>query len=368
MALDPIVPDYEGRSLSSLLPVLHEPVRGVERGLGDLGERLDGAAGVVLVVLDGLGALQLADRASLAPTLIGGSLEPMTSVAPSTTVAALTSIFTGAAPGRHGMVGYRIATDHGILQALSWTIDQKPAGDRIVPEEFELVEPLLVDDGTAVTYVADAKFASSCFTRAHLRGARYEGTKHLDDAIALLVADQRTHRLSVAYHDEIDKVAHHDGLGSAYEAAIARADAFVAELRSALDDDVAIVITADHGQVPGFANGRELSASLAAKVRFMSGEGRFRWLHANPGFDEHFIAQVHAEFDEVAWVWSRDEAIEAGLFGEIDDEVARRFGDVAIVPFDDSFVADPAMAIEARMKSRHGSLTSEEMVVPLIVV
>jgi predicted AlkP superfamily pyrophosphatase or phosphodiesterase len=336
--------------------------------MGDLGDRLRGASGVVLVVLDGLGALQLAERATLAPILAGGALIPMTSVAPSTTVAALTSLFTGAAPGLHGMIGYRIATDEGVLQALSWTIDQKPAGDRIVPEEFELVEPALVDDGVAVTYVADERFATSCFTRAHLRGANYVGTKHLDEAIALLAEDQRTHRMSVVYHDEIDKVAHHDGLGSTYEAAIVRADAFVAELRRVLADDVALVVTADHGQVPGFANGRELSASLAAKVRFMSGEGRFRWLHANPGFDEHFVAQVHDEFDDVAWVWSCNEAIEAGLFGPVDDEVAHRFGDVAIVPFDDSFIADPTLAIEARMKSRHGSLTPEEVLVPLIVV
>src|SRR5439155_9728139 len=37
-----------------------------------------------------------------------GTLAPLTSVFPSTTTAALTSLSTGLAPGRHGMLGYEM--------------------------------------------------------------------------------------------------------------------------------------------------------------------------------------------------------------------------------------------------------------------
>ncbi|NCX60000.1 MAG: PglZ domain-containing protein, partial [Actinobacteria bacterium] len=67
---------------------------------------------VVLLVIDGLGWHQLRDRVAARPTLAptlaamqGGSI---TTVSPTTTVTALTSIATGATPGEHGLVGYRI--------------------------------------------------------------------------------------------------------------------------------------------------------------------------------------------------------------------------------------------------------------------
>src|SRR5687767_13694440 len=51
-----------------------------------------GASQVVLLVLDGLGWAQLQDRPGLAPTMTAMTGGPITTVAPSTTAAALTSI------------------------------------------------------------------------------------------------------------------------------------------------------------------------------------------------------------------------------------------------------------------------------------
>ena len=62
-----------------------------------------GANQVVLLVIDGLGWEQLQDRASISPTLVRAALtgSAITSVAPTTTATALTSIVTwNAAPGR----------------------------------------------------------------------------------------------------------------------------------------------------------------------------------------------------------------------------------------------------------------------------
>jgi len=51
----------------------------------------------------------------------GGSI---TSVAPTTTVTALTSIATGLTPGEHGMMGYRIDLGGHVVQMLRWGDDK----------------------------------------------------------------------------------------------------------------------------------------------------------------------------------------------------------------------------------------------------
>ena len=55
-----------------------------------------------------------------APTLTGLTGRSITTVAPSTTSAALTSITTGLPPGEHGVVGYRVAVDNDVMNVLSW--------------------------------------------------------------------------------------------------------------------------------------------------------------------------------------------------------------------------------------------------------
>ena len=63
----------------------------------------------VLLVIDGLGAEQLGARSHLAPVLSGGAGQSITSVAPSTTACALTTLVTGRVPAEHGVVGYRVS-------------------------------------------------------------------------------------------------------------------------------------------------------------------------------------------------------------------------------------------------------------------
>ena len=66
---------------------------------------------VVLLVLDGLGWLQLQSRSHLTPTMTSLEGGPITSVAPTTTATALTSLALGMPPAAHGIVGYKFLVD-----------------------------------------------------------------------------------------------------------------------------------------------------------------------------------------------------------------------------------------------------------------
>ena len=96
-----------------------------------------GASQIVLLVIDGLGAEQLRERRNLAPMLAGGAGTPITSVAPSTTACALTTLVTGRVPAEHGVVGYRVALDGDVMNVLQWSVRGVDARMRVPAHAFQ---------------------------------------------------------------------------------------------------------------------------------------------------------------------------------------------------------------------------------------
>ncbi len=68
-----------------------------------------------------------------------------------------------------------------------------------------------------------------------------------------------------------------------YPAELAATDRLVGDVLDALPDDVALVVTADHGQVQVGPDGWRTLAPLHSLVETYAGDGRFRYLHAKPG-------------------------------------------------------------------------------------
>ena len=324
---------------------------------------------VVLLVLDGLGWEQLSQRYTLAPTMADMVGVPITSVAPTTTATALTSIALGQAPARHGVVGYRLRvegpTGDEVLNVLRWRTVSGDARPFVPPLVFQ---PTAAFAGRGVPVVTRAEFLSTGFTAAHLSGARHVGwwlPSGLPVAVkGLLDAGER---FVYAYYDGIDKCAHIYGFGSYYDAELVAADRFVADLRAILPAGAALVVTADHGQVEVGRAVLPVDESVAVHTVMMSGEGRFRWLHARAGQADILADAARARYREEAWVWTLDELDQGGWFGgPLTPIMRRRLGDVALVPFQPQAYLDPADTGEVRLVCRHGSLTEAEMLVPCL--
>jgi len=126
----------------------------------------------VLLVLDGLGWEQLQERRALAATLCSMAGGPITTIVPSTTAAALTSITTGLAPGEHGIVGYRISYEGDVLNILRWNSARGDCRRLYLPEVVQTHQPFAGHRPPAVTR---AEFVETGFTGAHLRGSRFCG-------------------------------------------------------------------------------------------------------------------------------------------------------------------------------------------------
>lgn len=362
----PVLPDFAGACLTNVVPALMGHLGGAA-----LPGWMPGCVGasrqVVLLVLDGLGGAQLAVRRSLAPVLSSGEGGVVTTVAPSTTASALTSLATGLPPAVHGVVGYRLAVEGEVLNVLTWRLGDADARQRVPPRRLQ-PHPPFAGGPAPVPVVSRIDYLATGFTAAHLGGSAIHGWH----TPAGLVVEVR--RLLAggspfvyAYYDGIDRTAHARGLGEHYDAELRAVDRLVGDVLEVLPPGAALVATADHGQVEVGGSAIVLGPDVMDGVQLLSGEGRFRWLHARPGALDDVTDAAGEACGHVAWVRTREQVVDEGwLGGEPVPEVADRLGDVVIVPFEPTAVLDPADTGEQRLVSRHGSLTPDEMWVPLL--
>ncbi len=359
----PTFPDYAGANVRAIMPTLLAPGRGPQRDWLPASART--ALQIVVLVLDGLGWEQFLEHRVHMPNLSAAEGGPITTVVPSTTATALTSITTGLTPGEHGVVGYRMHVDGGVLNMLRWNTSAGDARRSHEPRRIQPFEPFL---GQSIPVVSKADFERTGFTDAHLRGGRLMGWRAASSVAVTLGELLRAGEPVVyAYYDGIDKIAHERGFGPYYEAELRAADDLVGQIVEQLPDGAALLVTADHGQVDVGTNTRPPSADVLRLTRFMSGEGRFRWLHARPGAADDLQAAATDAHSDVAWVMSRSELIDAGWFGPVvSPPVAARFGDVALIARAPISFDDPADSGPYPLVCRHGSLTSAEMLVPLL--
>lgn len=356
---EPVHPQYGGASLEQVVPAL---VGRVDDAWLPAPARE--APVVVLLVLDGLGWELLQTHAPELPELRSMAGGPITTVAPSTTACALTSITTGLAPIQHGVLGYRMRLDGSVLNVLRWTVD----GGARPPDAFRVQrhQPFL---GRTVPVVTRNEFRTSGFSAAHLRDAPFFGWS----TPAMLVERVRSlaregHPLIYSYYPGVDTVAHEFGLAPPHLGAELRfVDELVGRVRDALPEEAALVITADHGEMEIADRWMSLSA-VEGLVVGCSGEGRFRWLNARRGGAADLAAAARDAYGGDAWVMTRDEVIDGEWLGPNPAPVAnlRRLGDVLLAARRDVGFLDPALPREGQLVGAHGSLTSAEMLVPLI--
>ena len=365
----PEVPAYGVSTLADLLPSLgaHLGVPGAADVLG-----LPDAHRYLLVLIDGLGWHQLNDHAAQAPYLSGLAGRWITSGVPSTTATSITSIGTGMPPGGHGIAGYSFWYPQArtVLNTLRWPADL--SGLDVQPQLTYLER--LAGAGVRTATIAPAHFAGSGLTTAALRGPAFlpvtdERNRGRRVELAAQAVEAGERSFGYFYERQLDHAGHVHGMGSPqWLAELSASDGLVAALRSALPDDVRLVITGDHGMVNVPLERRLLvedEPDLMADVTAFAGEGRFRQLMTPKPVA---VARRWQErLGRSAWVRTRPEAISDGWFGEVRPRLADRFGDVLVAMADDGAVLSRTLPRELDLVGMHGSLTPAELAVPLLV-
>ena len=377
MSRDFVAPAYEDRSLGDVLPAVAAAL-GVDVELPGSSLRFPEAQRYVVFLVDGLGLELLRDHPGHAPylhSLLADSPlsdgRPATAGVPSTTATSLTSLGTGLVPGSHGLVGFtsRVPGTERLLNALQWD-------DRVDPREWQphtTAFARLAAAGVQVTVVNKRSFASSGLTVAGHRGAEYVAADRPGEQLAaVLEASRPAPSVTYMYDGDLDWMGHRYGVASLqWEQQLSMIDAGAERLRETLPPDTRIVVVADHGMVDCPAEGRldvDEHQELMSGVALMGGEARFRHVYCEAGAVDDVAAGWREAVGDRAEVLLRDDALERGWFGETTPLVLPRLGDV-IVACRDRFavVSSSQFPHEARLLGLHGSLTSAEMLIPVLV-
>jgi len=407
-----VLPHYDGYSIANVAPTVAR-ILGVEWDGSapplpeDVwGAHAEGVRCILLLVLDATGFLQLShwmggERSIFTRAADAGVLLPITSVFPSTTVSALTTLWTGRTPLEHGFLGTRLLLPG--LGVLANMLKSAPAaygrGGRLEdwgwdPEHFVTVATLgeqLAAAGVDTVAHTQRAFVGSSLTRIFLRGmGEVRGYVGLSDLwvnmLRTLIDRPADKRLVVdAYWSGIDDVGHVYGPEGEYLPSALRLlgrsfeEDFLPSLPEEARRNTLLVITADHGQIATpperVVHLPDHPALLETLLLPPAGETRAAYLYARPGQTEALRAYVAEHLADRFALLHSEEALEAGLFGPVEalTPASRvRLGDAILIARDGSRVTmkkeeEAEKAETHQLRGHHGSLTPDEMLVPLLM-
>lgn len=378
----PPPPAFGSRSVADVLPSCAAAL-GAEGFANPL--RIPDSSRICLVMVDGLGRTLLARRSAHTPFLREKSAEgqgpipdTLDAAFPSTTAASLASLGTGVPPGQHGMVGYDVYAPHldrVVNQLNGWDPEVDPQRWQPWPTVFERIHPDI-----HVATVSLPQFEGSAMTRAALRGGEFIGavSLHARTTAASEAMAANPRMLAYFYLNELDKAGHQYGWASReWEEALEEVDSCLRRLDAQLPAGTLVLVVGDHGMVDIAASRRlDIGADpyLTEGVRHTAGEPRMVHLHVEPGAAgtgtvPAVAARWHERFGDQAWILTRQEAIDHGLFGPVvTDSVHARIGDLIVAVHGDLALYDGRRARPQafEMVGQHGSWTKAERQVPLV--
>ncbi len=400
-----LLPDYDGRGLvnvaSTVLDVLGARETGDPPPLVDLDPALvDGARQVVVILADGLGYGQLmrlagAGHVPFLAKLIerarrrdSAQLLDAVTIFPSTTAAAITSLNTARTPQEHGNIAYFLWLEEfaQVAQMLRWgpgtvrrgSFFDDPAIDPRAYRNVRSIHARLRERGARSYLIEPELFRHEAMTRMHAEEAEYFGYI-LPTTLEVRLRQSLAQRpwgsapaYVYAYWSGIDTAAHqygpaspeHDAEASALDNVLGRA------LGAREPDDTLILLTSDHGHAavdPSRLVDLEADAELRALLRNpIAGEPRLVFLHTDE--PAKVTSYLERRYPNVFFVFDRDEAIAAGIFGRGDATLARRrVGEVCAMIGDDrgaSIVRVDGQIVAHR--GSHGGMSPDEMRIPVL--
>ncbi|MCS7216805.1 MAG: alkaline phosphatase family protein [Candidatus Bipolaricaulota bacterium] len=384
-------PHYERYCITAVPHTLEEvfdlrpPRPGLREELG-----LPEAPVVVSAILDGVGyrrleLLRAEGAVDLRPFTEEGVYLPLTSVFPTTTTAALSSLASGESPAVHGVLGYRLFRPE--LGAVVDMIKLAPPGGRenaweklgLEPEKVLAVPTLY--QRLALAGIPTILFLPKHIADSGLSKALYQG---ISRTVAFLTASDLLMHLREAlsrmgrallavYWPSTDSLAHLYGPRSeAFALELAHILSVFARLLEGAPRDFLLLLTSDHGFYEADPERDMVNCAAQAALREALllppvGDPRAAYLYLRRGKDglvERFFAEFFPEDFELL---TPEEGIRRKLWGlePPKPEVRALLGDLVVISKRRKFVLWPTE--EFKLRGLHGGLTAEELFVPLLV-
>lgn len=396
-----IFPYYDGLSLPnvthSIAEILGVPLPHSSPLLPEVWQQdVPHAKRVVLFLMDGMGYQHLNQLIEDDPELhdavldlnMGRNFVPLSSIAPSTTAVALTSLWTGATPSETGITGTLMFLRE--LSLLNNMLTFTPLYGRhpqdvvadwgITPENVVKSKGMiqhLEENGVPAYIVTHKQYVGTGLSRILHRGGEniitHKGQTDFMHRVRSVLEDTRDEHCYVGiYWDAVDALAHEYGVDSPIVSNEIREKIFALRdlsfRRDAMGDETLFILMADHGH-KNATNRIDLAQDellYSAMQMSLCGDERHAYMYLRHGTMEVVKERIESHYAESLTYIESHKAIKSGYFGKNPSpELQHRIGDLILLPRSGYILSDPYLG-SLPMISRHAGLTDDEMLIPFI--
>jgi predicted AlkP superfamily pyrophosphatase or phosphodiesterase len=404
-----IFPLYPGYCFSNI-PLTIEYLFGL-RSVSPLAEILNRAGvkpgkhlKIVLLLIDGFGYNQWLKYYARYEFLLRltqkGIIAPLTTIFPSTTAAALTTIHTGLTPQEHGLPEWTVYFEEldRIIQTLPFRDLGTKTRDQLLTQG---VDPKMLYSGNTVYQrLAEANIPAYTFSQDLISHSAYSklvqigsesvNSLHWSDLLVNLrwkIESAPAPAYFYVYSGAIDEIVHAYGLHT--EQYLAELDGFfnllqqelIAKLSAKAMAETIILVTADHGLVntdPAktiyLSQDPDINSYLRISPRgnriLPWGSARDIFIAALPDKLDLLYQYLRLKFEDQATLIKIDDAIERHLFGSGRQhaQFRGRVGDILMLPRENGTIwYEHYPGDRFELRGMHGGLSPDEMLVPLAV-
>ena len=320
-----------------------------------------------------------------------GQLAALTSTVPSTTAAALTSLWTGRSPAEHGVVGYELwLKEYGVVSNMILHTPitfENDAGSLaragFNPEQF-LNQPTLgshlASHGIRAYALQHRSIIRSGLSQMFLKDVHVHGyltpTELWINLRHLVEANPRLRQYFWVYTGQIDHYSHYyhpdDERVAAEFGEFSRAfeHHFLERLSPSIRKGTLVLLIADHGMIVtqkspqhDLRNHPDLSRMLHI---LPTGEHRLMYLFLKPGQAQSVRSYFNQTWPGQFVFLNPAEAISKGLFGPGTPHplLSERLGDLIVAARGDAYLWWANK--ENPLIGQHGGLSADEMIVPYL--
>lgn len=319
---------------------------------------------VFVMLIDGMGANLINNKLSNDAFLRKNMLYKTTTVFPSTTTAATTSIRNGKAPCENAWLG--------------WTQYIKEVDDVVIPffgkgfYNGKAYDPNLICKIAPVTFTDNELIKTGVSAKSLFPSFDENGYEDIDSMCDDLIrySYNNEYEYIYAYWDKYDTYMHEHGPNSKIcDAYLAHINYEIENLANNLKEDTMLVVLADHGQIEvkeeyniyGSKYDKYLRRPPALEPRAMT-------FYVKNGMTDEFEKEFKNEFEDRFILLTHQQVLETNLFG--DRQNHPRFEEF-IGDFIAIGKANTILAYKKEesyiMKGQHAGICDDELYVPVIV-
>ncbi len=321
---------------------------------------------ISVILLDGLGSNLLKLHKEDATFFTEHKVDDITSVYPSTTAAATTSVLTGKTPYETGYFGWfqyfkEEDLHYTIFMGEDYYDETKPIPPSFHKDHFErpFFPEMIEENGGPKGRIF------------HPEKVDKNGYKAIDEGLSRMLKFQKQHPSTVSYFYSVepDMTEHKTGIVSRDTKAMVKTlnDA-VKEYANQISDDTLLIITADHGLTDvepiNIFDYHDITTTFKA---LPANEPRMTNFFIKESMQEYFIDFFNDHFSDYFTLYTKEEFLTKKLlgFGQRHPLIDECIGDFISVAHDKYFFK---LTDKPSHQAHHAGVTDDEMVVPLILI